>query len=540
VTPAPLLAALVVTVGRLLGWRGVDFAAQVYRVDNFRAQGLSLWDFQWYAGNWTLDYSFAYPALAATLGVGPLAVLSAAAAAWAFDRLVRQSFGAGAKVASLVFALGTAVQSAIGQLPFLSGEAFGLAACLAASRRKWVLSAVLALGATLNSPLAGAFVALTMAGWAIAQVRPQPSERFERSTAFGAAAVAFAALGPIVAAAALFPGTGSMPYPFVDYVWEMAVAAGICVAAWRTHPAIRNTSALLIVAATACVLVPSPIGGNIGRIEDIAALPLAVALLWDHRRLLMPFAAVPLMLSQWVPAWGAITSSASQPSTQRAYFRPLVDALARLGATGSGGRVEVVPTHFHWEAAYVAPTVAITRGWERQLDLADNPIFYDRGDLDAKSYRAWLLDTGTSFVALADAPLDSAGVAEGRLVASGSVPGLDLVWRSAHWRLYAVAGSDGIVARPAYLVSATDSRLVVDTPVEGAVLIRVRFTDDWTLSGAGCVAESNGPWILVRAPGPEQFSLSLSLLGGEQECDGSGTSAWTPPATTSRAARSTG
>ena len=96
----------------------------------------------------------------------------------------------------------------------------------------------------------------------------------------------------------------------------------------------------------------------------------------------------------------------------------------------------------------MAPVMPLARGWERQLDEADNPLFYGgAGDLDAGVLPAWLLDNGVRFVALPDAPLDFAGTAEARLVAAG-VPGLDLIWRSPHWRLYQVEGSSGIVAAP--------------------------------------------------------------------------------------------
>ena len=130
---AALLAALVVSLSQVLGWRGVDTAAQVYRVNAFRHSGFTLWDFQWYGGHWTLSYSVLYPPLAAFLTVPVLTVASAAVAAVSFDRLVRPRFGTGGRAASVVFALGTLVPSAIGQLPFLTGLAFGLAAFWAAS-----------------------------------------------------------------------------------------------------------------------------------------------------------------------------------------------------------------------------------------------------------------------------------------------------------------------------------------------------------------------------------------------------------------------
>src|SRR5205807_1842526 len=101
------------------------------------------WDFQWYGGHWTLNYSVLYPPVAAAVSVPVLTVLSATVAALAFDRLAREHFGASGRLVSLVFAVGTLVPSAIGQLPFLCGAAVGLSAFWAATRGRWVLAGVL-------------------------------------------------------------------------------------------------------------------------------------------------------------------------------------------------------------------------------------------------------------------------------------------------------------------------------------------------------------------------------------------------------------
>ena len=436
---APVFAAVLVRDRPGPGLEGVDAAAQVHRVDAIRNSGFGLWDPQWYGGHWTLDYSVLYPLLAALLGVSVVAVLSAAVAALAFDRLARPHFPAGGMAASVLFTVGTVVQSAIGQLPFLTGEALGLVACWAFSRRRWAVAAVLAFATTLCSPLAGGFVALALAAWASSRWRAGDRP----ASLVPAAVVVAAAVGPLIATAVLFPGEGDMPYPTVDWAWEMIVAAGILLAAGRAEPAIRWGAVLFMAAATCAVAVPTPLGGNIGRLEDILALPLAVALLWTRWRVVLPLAVVPLVLSQWSPAWAAITSDPGQPSTHRSFFTPLDAALQRFSAAGPAGRVEVVPTEFHWEAAYVAPVMALARGWERQLDVADNPIFYRSDEFGPASYRAWLLNNGVRFVALANAPLDMAGQAEGRLVSSGTVAGLRLIWQSADWRLYSVSGSRG-------------------------------------------------------------------------------------------------
>jgi hypothetical protein len=526
-------------LGQILGWKGVDLAAQVYRVNDFRTSGFTLWDFQWYGGHFTLDYTVIYPPLAALMGVIALATLSAAVATLAFTRLAEQHFGKAGRPAAFVFAAGTLVTSSIGQLTFLTGEAFALAAFWAAVKERWWVATGLALGASLVSPLAGAFVAMGAVAWALSRLGA-PTQGWKagrRGAVLPIGAMAAAAAAPVAIAALVFPGEGPMPYPALDYVFEAGIAvAFLIVAGLKREPALAWGSMVFIVTTTFAELVPSSLGGNVGRIEDVLALPMAVAVLWASGRLLLPMLAWPLVLSQWVPAWGAIAGP-SQPSTNGAFFAALDNELRGLSAGNPKGRVEVVPTEYHWEAAYVAPIMPLARGWERQLDVADNPLFYKDGGLTPGGYQRWLIDNGVRYVALPDAPLDSAAKAEARLVSSGTVPGLKLIWRSAGWRLYSVLGSTGIVSSPAQLVSASGNRVVIDAPVAGSVLIRVRASPYWVLDeGTGCivserdVVDADGSWITVQVPFPEQFSLKLSLLSGGKVCPatGSGEAALAP------------
>ncbi len=511
---AGLIAAALVALAELTGRRGVDLAAAVHRIDEFRRSGWVLWDFSWYGGHWTLGYSVLYPALGALLGVAALAVVSAAAASVAFDRLVRPHLGPGAWLASVVFAVGTLVSASIGQMPFLTGEAFGLWSVWALARRRSVTAILAALLCTLVSPLTGAFTALA----AVAVVVSTPAGRTLRSRlltrlAATGAGVVVVTLVPVGLTAVLFPGQGPMPYPFVDYVWEVVVAVVVAALAGRDLPALRTGALLVMVSATFAVTVPSALGGNVGRIEDMAALPLAVGLAWKRARILSPVLAVPLALSQWVPAWGALTYIPAAPSSSRAFYAPLDRALTSYSAGGPVGRVEVVPTAYHWEAAYVASTMALARGWERQLDVADNPIFY-RGSLTPNRYRAWLVGNGVRFVALPSAPLDMAAETEAALVGSGRVPGLRLVWHNPDWRLYSVEASPGIVSGPGRLVSAADGRMVVEASAPGQILLRIRYSPDWTVTrGAACVTRAGGSWTALGVAGPEQISLGLDLVG---------------------------
>ena len=64
---APAVAALGAALVRILGWRGPDIPAQVYRVSLFRTYGFVLWDNGWYGGHYQLPYSVLFPPLGARM-----------------------------------------------------------------------------------------------------------------------------------------------------------------------------------------------------------------------------------------------------------------------------------------------------------------------------------------------------------------------------------------------------------------------------------------------------------------------------------------
>jgi hypothetical protein len=254
-------------------------------------------------------------------------------------------------------------------------------------------------------------------------------------------------------------------------------------------------------------------GGNISRLGECVGAPLAACLLWPHRRLLVPAAVVPLALLQWGPSATSFTGR-SDPSTQTTYFQPLMGYLNQHAQPA--GRVEIVPTARHWEAADVAPYFPLARGWERQLDTADNPLFYARDQLDANSYRAWLLDNGVRYVALPDVRLDYAAVQEGRLVQAG-VPGLVPVWRDRHWQVFEVAGSTGIVEGPAQLIRMDGGNITLDTSGSGVVLVRVRYNSRWTVAqGNGCIYRTPSGWTTLVANQADAFHLNLERIPASQ------------------------
>ncbi|MDX6702805.1 MAG: hypothetical protein QOF26_3031 [Baekduia sp.] len=499
---APFVAVALAAVVVAAGLHGVDLPAAIYRAELFRREGFALWDSQWYGGHWTLDYSVIFPPVAGTLGIGLTTVLSAGAAAWMFDRLVTAQFGAQARAASLLFALGTLAQVAIGQLPFLLGEALALAALVSLAGRRNAVAVVLALGASLASPLAGAFLGLVAATCLIGA---WPRRRLAYG-ALGAASVI-----PVLALTAVFPGQGAMPFGLTDFAVLLVAAGAGLLAIPSRHRSLRIASVLYVAAIVVSFALPSAVGSNISRLGACVGVPLLAAVLWPKRRRLLVLIALPMVFVQWVPAIGSVMHNATDRSAHAAYFQPVVAFLHAHDRPQ--GRVEVVPTALHWEAAYVAPFIPLARGWERQLDTADNPLFYD-GKLTAAGYRTWLLHNGVRYVALPDVTLDYAAKREARLLRAG-VPGLRVVWHNAHWRVYAVSGAPGILSGPARLTRSVGSTIRLTVTKPGTLLLRVRYSRYWTAgSRRACLAEAPGGWITIRAHRTGKLRLRLTLDGG--------------------------
>ncbi|MHB8241212.1 MAG: hypothetical protein ACYDHN_04395, partial [Solirubrobacteraceae bacterium] len=267
---------------------------------------------------------------------------------------------------------------------------------------------------------------------------------------------------------------------------------------------------LYALTLTGTFLVSSAVGGNSDRLGALFAGPLAACVLvsehplrlrsWRARALVV---LAPLLLYWQANAPVAdFASAASDPAVHASYFSPLLRELDVLGVGYSGrpARIEVVPTADHWEARWVAPHVPLARGWERQLDRLRNNLFYESAPPSAARYSAWIAQSAVSYIALPDAPLDYSAKGEGALLRAGAVPGLREVWRSAHWRLFAVSDPTPLAQPPATLSNLGTDSLTLRAPRPGTYTVRVRFTPYWALAdGAGCVARGPGEWTQIRA-----------------------------------------
>lgn len=477
------LASLTAGVYVVMHPASPDLAAQAFRADLVADHGLVLWDGQWYGGHSTPGYSVVAPAVAAALGLWITGALTIVVSALLFERLVGERFGTGGRVGALWFAVGVGSSLFSGRLTFALGVAVGLAALLAVQSARPALGGGLSALTVLTSPLAGAFLALVSTARAIA------------TRGRGDIVVAAVALLSGLALTVAFPERGAQPFGEPAIRWILLVSAAGFVAVPPEHRALRVGIVLYAAAAMAAYLIDTPVGNNVARLGALFGGPIAVCVLWP-RPLILGLLALPMLSWQWARPVIDVQAAANDPSTHRSYYTPLMDALRRQ-PTMPIGRLEIPITHNHWEATYVAPTVALARGWERQLDRQVNGVFYRPG-LTAASYRAWLDRLGVRWVALPDTRLEGASYPERNLI-QGGLPYLTPLWHNRHWQLFAVRKPAPLVRGPARLTGMTIDSFTVQAARPGRLRVGVHWQPYWALTrGRGCVYPA-GDWTGVHA-----------------------------------------
>jgi hypothetical protein len=525
-----------------------DLAAATYRSDLFARVGPTLWDNGWYGGHNLPGYSMLAPALGALVGNRLLLALCTVAAAGLFGLLAQQAFddgatrladssgGGAARLASGSFALGACVGLLSGRVAYDLGFAIGLCALLVLQRGHIFAASVLAVLTSIASPVAGAFLALAGLAYGLAGLRGG----IRRSGVLLAAA----GLAPILALTLAFPEGGWEP--FAPSVFWPGLAGVVLIAlllprvSGRLAPGTSGPLAPgsgLLAPETSGPLTPeavraltwgmwlyalaligsfalhTPVGSNAARLGELLGAPLVAGTLWDRHRLALALLAPVLLYWQLETPLNDVSSLAGDPSVNASYYAPLLGELQRR-ADGVPLRVEVPLTGAHWESVYLPEhgPILLARGWERQLDTRYGTLFYGSG-LSPSAYRVWLTENAVAYVALPDVRLDFAGEAEGRLIARG-LPYLEEVWRSKHWRLFAVRGSAPPAQRPAVLSGVGADSFTLMTPRAGTFTVRVRFTPYWALSqGAGCVREAPAGWTAVdaRRAGTIRVGIDFSL-----------------------------
>lgn len=507
--PAGVAGGLAV-MAILLRWRGSDLPAHFFRVGLVERGGYDVWNNYWYGGHHTPGYGVLFPVLGAAVGIWTVAVVSAAVSALLADVVIRGAIGHRSWLASLSFAIGTVTNVAVGRLPFALGMTIGLASLWSAQQRWRVASVLLATLTAAASAVVSVFLVLIFVAWAL--VGANTDRRWLLFTAG-------ASVAPVLIVAVAYPQGGMFPFRWTALMWTLVVCAGVALLVPSGARLVRVTAGLYALAALGAFFVPTPLGANITRFGMYAAGPVLFATVPLSRRVVLSVAAAIIAWWQWSPAFDAIFRAGRDPSTSEAYYRPLVDYLKATDDPAT--RVEVVPTRRHWEAAFVADEVPIARGWERQLDMRFNSLFYEAG-LTPDRFHQWLLDNGVDYVALADTELDSAGAQERALITTG-LPYLRPVLSDQHWRVWAVIDSGGLVDGAAQVTSVDINSVTLRVLDRGDIIVRVHASRFWVTDPTTCVEATPDGWILVRDAPPGTLRLFLDeaavIPGEDQHCN---------------------
>lgn len=503
VVAAVLLAGVMHLVWALfLATDGGDLAAQYAWTEFTDRNPGAAYNLSWYGGMHPVSYSVLTPYLMAALGVRTTAVLVGTASAGLFARLLTRSGIERPMAPALWGAFALWCDSASGRVTFAVGMFFGLAAVWLSyedfGRRalRGTGAAVLGALATMSSPVAGLFVEVVAATLFFTGRRKD--------------ALAMAA-GPVLVVGAttvFFPFYGVQPFSLGGAILPIAVSAPLALwapAAWRP---VRIAAVVYSLGVLVTLAVPSPVGSNVERLALLfgGALLLAAAGTagLGRRRVGALYLAFALAAG-WQVFKPVQDLLADAPAAGwNAYAKPLVGELHRLDA--DRGRVEVVSAQTHFEAAGLSPYVNLARGWNRQVDVERNPLFY-KGTLTPAAYHGWLRRWAVGYVVLPKAPPDNAAVAEAKLVAEGQ-PWLRPVWRDPHWSVYRVSDPLPLAAAPSQVVQAGASVLSVRVPQAGPIMVRVAWSP-WleVLSDTGGCLEQDGQWTLLRADGPGVYRI---------------------------------
>jgi hypothetical protein len=449
--------------------------------------------FSWYGGFHPAGYSLLAPYVLAVVGVRPAMAAAAVISAVLLTVLLVRHRVPRPRAAAVWVAVALWTELSAGRAPFTLGLAAGLGCVVAADVRRerpagrLAAAGALALLTCLLSPVAALFLCVVAAAFAVAGRRVQ------------AVVVAVPAVLPLGAMAA-FSDAGTQPFTMQNWLPPLIAAAGVLLLVPRRWLMVRAGALFYGLGVLLTLAVPSLIGSNVSRLGELLIGPLLAGMGNARYRWLLAPALVAAAVWQVAQPAADLTQGNAPP------YAPQTAALVReLGALRADtARVEAVPQYGHWESQELADAAPLARGWERQLDIERDPLFYD-GSLDPATYHGWLRYNAVRYVALSTATPDPAAAGEASIIRAGQ-PWLVPVWHDAYWRLYLVTGTSPLASQPATVTGSTPAQITLRMARAGTTVVRVHWSR-WLRAGDAVVAR-RGAWTSLTVPRPGRYVLT--------------------------------
>jgi hypothetical protein len=493
-----VIAALVTAAGALV-WIfafprvGTDLSAALARATwagRYPAYGYL---FSWYGGFHPASYSLLAPYVLSFVGTRLAMAIAVVISAVLLSVLMVRHHVPRPRAAAVWVAIALWTELSAGRAAFTLGVAAGLG-CVAladisvpSTSRTWTSARLAAVGALallccLLSPVAAVFLFVVAAAFAIG-----------RRWAL-AVVIAVAACLPL-GVMALFSDGGAQPLSAQNWLPPILAVAAVLLLVPRRWRLVRAGAVIYGLGVLLTLAVPSLIGSNVARLAELLAGPILIGFGSARRRWPLALALAGAAIWQVAQPIADLGQGNAPP------YAPQTAALVReLGVLHADtGRVEAVPQYGHWESQELASAVPLARGWERQLDINRNPLFYG-GVLTPAEYYGWLRSNAVRYVAISGATPDPAAVAEAATVREGQ-PWLLLVWHNAYWRLYRVLGADPMASAPATVTRSTPAEITLRMSRAGTTIVRVHWSS--LLTAGGAVVTQAGPWtrLTVRHAG---------------------------------------
>ncbi len=490
-----IVAAGVIGVGFAVGYllvapMGRDLSAQIAHAELAKQHWPAPLDLRWYGGYDPLGYSVLSSPVMALLGVRLTTALAYLASVVLLAALLQRTATSRPVAASMTGAVCLAGNLVVTRTTFALGLAVALGALLVFVSGRLRLTTVLAALAALCSPVAGLF--LGAAGGAL----------FLSGRRRGGMTLATAGLVPTIAVGFAFGNGGYQTFALKQALTGFLVCLAVAGLCWR-RPVVRWGALLSAGLVAAAYLIPTPVGTTATRLPELFAAPIIVAV--ASVPLVGVIAATATLVLLLPPVSVTEVLERGDAALSTTFYAPLLN---QLDAREVDEPIEVVPTLRRGETAAMAPVVPIARGWSRQVDTGDNPIFYD-GTLNADTYRNWLDDNAISYVALSDGPYDWAATDEAALVRSG-LSYLRQVWSDGTWILYAVTNPEPVITSPGRVIARDAVSLTASLPEPGEYVVRAHWSRFLSVSD-GCMKPAEDGWstVVVQQPGTVNIKGSL-------------------------------